>query len=219
LDKAKDLMPRKFATTRFIGLNFADSPATPVSYTDQPIYQDIVKAMDTGEQGDAIGTFSQDDQAANDFLNANPVILDTKTAPSADNTPSYTYPGQNTATAPDTSTDATIPTGPVLVTNRIKIRTKFSTLVTPEVLKTLERGAGVTVDGKAPTVVEILDETEKQIWPPTAGSTFVDPGIDSIYIIGYDAMIDVQNTIQPYIIKYMPSIAFMNPALPRKVNA
>lgn len=227
LDKAKDMMPRKFATTRFVGLKFADSPATPVSYTDRPIYQEILKGMAAPDErmaqllGDQAGMLSQDDQIAQDFLTSNPVQTKTSTDTSKDSNFVYKFTNsssQDIATVSDVSTDATIPTGPVLVTNRIKVRTKFSTLVTPEVLKTLERGAGVTADGKAPTVVEILDETEKRIWPPTAGSRYVDPEIDSIYIIGYDAMIDVQNTIQPYIIKYMPSIAFMNPALPRQTT-
>ena len=210
LDAAKKEMPRKFAQTKFIGLSFADAPATNASYLE--LAAKLLPDRDTSApQG------QEEEEITKAFLTSFKEVQ----SPTDYSGLTYTDPrqrGQPVATATDVSTDTTLPTGPVVVTNRIKVRSKFSTLVTPEVIATLERGAGVTAEGDAPKVIEILDEAEKRIWPPTAGSTFVDPGIDSNYTIGYDAMIDVQNTIQPYITKFMPSISFLNPALPRRTT-
>lgn len=197
LEMAKGVS-KKLGGVKFVGLNFTDTPATS-SYLDMA--QKLLSGIEKSEE-----------QITKDFLTS---YKETEN-PTDYSALAYRDPRSGQPVATMTDMASTVPKGPVLVTNRIKVRAKYTALVAPGVIQTLERGAGATADGKVPKVVEILDEAEKPIWPLKAGMTFVDPGIDAIYIIGYDTMIDVPNTIKPYILSFMPSLAFLNPALPRR---
>lgn len=98
------------------------------------------------------------------------------------------------------------------LTNRVKIRGQWSTISKPGVIATFGIAAGKTADGTYPKVVEILDYKEQKVWPT---GNYVDTGMSELFTIGYDTMVDPKVGLEDYIRAYMPSVTYVNPAMPR----
>ena len=98
------------------------------------------------------------------------------------------------------------------LTNRVKVRGQWSTISKPGVIATFGIAAGKTSDGTYPKVVEILDYKEQKVWPT---GNYVDTGISELFTIGFDVMVDPKMGLIEYIQAYMPSVTYVNPAMPR----
>jgi hypothetical protein len=98
------------------------------------------------------------------------------------------------------------------LTNRIKVRGQWSVISKPGVIATFGIAAGKGSDGTYPKVVEILDYKEQKVWPT---GNYVDTGMSELFTIGYDMMIDPKMGLEDYIRAFMPSVTYVNPAMPR----
>ena len=210
----RDQLSRKVPSAKYIGLSFTDTPPQETSY------QDILSAAPSAS---AAGDGSVPEAVKTAFLNS---YDEREAAGLQDNSvvsPTYTDAKAKPTTASSelviTATSAA--SAPAVVTNRFKIRGKYSTLVRPEMIRTFEVAGGKTADGVRPKVVEILNDKNIAVWPadsltaPYKPSDSLDANGNEIFIIGYDLKVDVPNIVAPYITKYMPSITFLNPAMPR----
>jgi hypothetical protein len=127
-------------------------------------------------------------------------------ASSAYQYPTYDDPAQTPVT-PDDLSDLGGSSAPNMVTNRIKVRGIFQTIILPAIIESLQKGSNATV-------TEILNETGKPVWPAT-NPPYTGSGMPEVFTVGFNNKVDVPNTIQPYIQRYMPSITYLNPAMPR----
>jgi len=121
--------------------------------------------------------------------------------------PTYQDPAAQRGITQNNLSKFTTSYGQSIKTNRIKIRSLFKTIILPVVIKSLETGSNAKV-------VEILNETGKAVWPATT-PPYQGSDMPEVFTIGFNNMIDVKSTIQPYIQKFMPSITYLNPAMPR----
>lgn len=98
------------------------------------------------------------------------------------------------------------------LTNRFKVRGQWSTISKPGVIATFGIAAGKTADGTYPKVVEILDYRNQKVWPT---GNYVDTGVSEVFTIGFDVMVDPKMGLIDYIQAYMPSVKYVNVAMPR----
>jgi hypothetical protein len=147
--------------------------------------------------------------------NYNTITGNTSMAPTSEGgyvQPSYRYPTYQDPAAQPTTTSNNLSnfgpsSAPSMKTNRVKVRAMFKTIILPVIIKSLETGSNAKL-------VEIINETGAPVWPATT-PPYEDSGMPEVFTIGFDKQVDVQNTIKPYIEKFIPSITYLNPAMPR----
>ena len=228
LSLAKKIIQSK-TIFNYVGLNSTDTPDTPVDITKGSSYYNSNTYKPTVTPGisdisnklvpDQASSFNPSSTAltggdAAPTTRSNPTTGGTPSAPRSEGgygSTSYTSPTYQDPAAQPMATPTNLsgigPSTATMKTNRIKVRALYKTIVLPSIIQSLQKGSNTTV-------TEILNETSAPVWPET-NPPYTDSGIPEVFTVGFNQTIDVPNTIQPYIQFFMPSITYLNPAMPR----
>ena len=215
---AAQQISRKISGAKYIGLSFTDTPAAGPAADEFGIRRNLgaaaqIAATDRSVRDAIIATRVPEQQFPSTFLASGENAGSSDTANSATTTQDTTYRDVK-ATGTDFSGYFSTMTP---ATNRFRVRAKWSVLSKPGMIATLSIAAGKLEDGTYPKVVEILNLRDQKIWPEGSPGAipYVDTGVTELFTIGYDVTIDPKISFETYVQTYIPSIAYVNPAMPR----
>ena len=198
---------RKMAGTTYVGLAFTDTPPAPPATGAGSMAQ-----LGTVDYTTIYTPYAPPSQFPKPFLESGESAGTSETPASADFTASTTYTDPRSQPVASTTDYSGYVTNVTPLTNRIKVRGQWSVISKPGVIATFGIAAGKGPDGTYPKVVEILDYKDQKVWPT---GNYVDTGMSELFTIGYDVMIDPKLSLETYIRTYMPSVTYVNPAMPR----
>ncbi len=192
---------------RYVGLAFTDTPpALPETGAGS------MAQLGTVDYTTIYTPYAPPSQFPTTFLASGESAGTSETPASADFTASTTYTDPRSQPVASTTDYSGYVTNVTPLTNRIKVRGQWSIISKPGVIATFGIAAGKGPDGTYPKVVEILDYKEQKVWPT---GNYVDTGMSELFTIGYDVMIDPKKGLEDYIRAFMPSVTYVNPAMPR----
>lgn len=210
---AAETISRKVSGAKYVGLAFTDTP--PAAKISGALSQ--LRAADYSTVVNTLTSTAPESQFPSTFLESGQGAPPVETPASADaEPPSYVDPRSQGSIPTGTDYIGYVSTMTPL-TNRFRVRGKWSVLSKPGMIATFGIAAGKLPDGTYPKVVEILNFKDQKIWPEgsTGAVPYVDTGITELFTIGYDIMIDPKRSLETYIQTYMPSVTLVNPAMPR----
>lgn len=187
---------KKVPNVSYVGLKFSDTATKGPSYLERA---DTLKPEGNASK---LRAKQEDEEITKKFL------ASTKTRREQDLENSR-YTGQILETNEQLQASGMMPG---LVTNRIRVRGRYSDLIKADVRAQLERGVGSNAK-----VIEIIDSVNKQIWPTGKDVRYTDSGRADVFVVGFDKSFDVNKTIGPFMKRNRVSgIQFMSAAVPRK---
>lgn len=205
---AQEQVTRKMGGVKYVGLAFTDTPPSATFGAGARAQ------LGTADYSTINVQSPPDSQFPTSFLASGEGTSETPASPEFTASPTYVDPRSQALTNVATgSGDFSRYVSTVTpLTNRIKVRGQWSVISKPGVIATFGIAAGKGSDGTYPKVVEILDYKEQKVWPT---GNYVDTGMSELFTIGYDAMIDPKMGLEDYIRAFMPSVTYVNPAMPR----
>ncbi len=187
---------KKIPNVSYVGLKFSDTAAKATSYLE--------KADRLKPEGNAskLRAKQEDEEITKKFLES------TKTRREQDLENSR-YTGQILETNEQLQASGMMPG---LVTNRIRVRGRYSDLIKPAVKAQLETGVGSNAK-----MIEIIDSVNKKIWPADKDIRYSDSGRADTFVVGFDKSFDVNKTIGPFMKRNrVTGVQFVSAAVPRK---
>ena len=204
---AADGIRRKMGGATYVGLAFTDTPPATTAGRGS------MAQLGAADYSTINVQTAPESQFPTTFLESGQGAAPQETPASAtEMTASATYVDPRKQPVATTSDFSRYVSGVSPTTNRFKVRGLWSKLSTRGMIATLGIAAGKLPDGTYPKVIEILDAGEKKIWP---GDSYVDTGISEVFTIGYDSMVDPKGSLETYLRTYVPSLTYVNPAMPR----
>jgi hypothetical protein len=156
---------KKVPNVTYVGLNFSDTAAKTTSYLEEA---DRLKPEGNASK---IKAKQEDEEITKKFLEA------TKTRREQDLENSR-YTGQILETNEQLQASGMMPG---LVTNRIRVRGRYSDLIKPAVRAQFENGVGSNAK-----LIEIIDSVNKKVWPADKDIRYTDSGRADTFVVGFD---------------------------------